>query len=328
MTKKKLIAITMGDPGGIGPEVVVKAVAAGVGRCCTPLVIGDAGIINEACRLSKVRLKIMTVSHAAETQPGPDVINVMNIKSRLSSARGVPTAAAGRAIIRYLERAVELALRGDVRGIVTAPISKESLNRAGYAWPGHTEFLAERTGTEECAMMFVSPRLRVILCTIHIPLKDVPGKISGHRVLQTIRLAKRGMDMLGLRNGRIAVAGLNPHAGESGLMGSEEATRIIPAVKKARQEGLPVVGPIPPDVLFHKAWCREYDIIVCMYHDQGLVPFKMVAFDRGVNVTVGLPVIRTSPDHGTAFDIAWQNRANPASMIEAVKLAVRLRIIK
>ncbi|UCD34806.1 MAG: 4-hydroxythreonine-4-phosphate dehydrogenase PdxA [Nitrospiraceae bacterium] len=326
MKQKKAIAITMGDPGGIGPEVIVKAIAGGAGKHCVPLVIGDAELMKAACRLSKLPLRVRPVSCAAEVQPGMGGINVIDVRSRLSSRQGVPTAAAGRAFIGYLDRAVELAVSGEVQGIVTAPISKESLKMAGYSWPGHTEFLAERTGTRECAMMFVSPRLKVILCTIHIPLRDVPRKINGQRVAQTIRLAKKGMDMLGISNPRIAVAGLNPHAGESGIMGKEEAEAIIPAVERARQDGLPVSGPFPPDVVFHKAWRGEYDIIVCMYHDQGLVPFKMVAFDRGVNVTVGLPVIRTSPDHGTAFDIAWENRADPSSMIEAIKLAAKMKL--
>ncbi len=226
--------------------------------------------------------------------------------------------------MKYIQKAVELTLELEVDGIVTAPISKKSLHMAGYAWPGHTELLAELTGAREYAMMFVSRKIRVILCTIHTPLKDVPKKITKHTVLKTIRLAKKGAALLGIKDPEIAVAGLNPHAGESGVMGKEEVSSIIPAMKVVQREGIKVSGPYPPDVVFHKAVNNEFDMVVCMYHDQGLIPFKMLAFESGVNMTVGLPIIRTSPDHGTAFDIAWQNRADPSSMIEAIKLAAKL----
>jgi 4-hydroxythreonine-4-phosphate dehydrogenase len=251
---------------------------------------------------------------------------VFDIKSRLSSRKGLPSITSGKALVKYIKKAVEFASKREVDGIVTAPISKESLKMAGYDWPGHTEMLADLTNAREFAMMFVSEKLKIILCTIHIPLKEVPWRINEKLVLRTIRLAKRGTEMLGIEAPRIAVSGLNPHGGESGIMGNEESRAIVPAVQKAHREGIDISGPFPPDVVFHKAYHDEFDIIVCMYHDQGLIPFKMLAFDTGVNVTVGLPLIRTSPDHGTAFDIAWENRANPSSMIEAIKLAARMEL--
>lgn len=221
---------------------------------------------------------------------------------------------------------MDLALSKQVDGIVTAPISKEALKMAGLKWRGHTEMLADLTGTKDYAMMLIGGPLRVILVTIHTALRNVPDLITRQKVTRTIRLAKRACDMLGIRNPRIAVAGLNPHAGENGIFGDEEIRKIVPAVREAIKGGIPVSGPFPPDTIFHKAYDGDFDIIVCMYHDQGLIPLKMIAFEKGVNVTVGLPFIRTSPDHGTAYDIAWKGIADPSSMIEAIKLAAKLKI--
>jgi 4-hydroxythreonine-4-phosphate dehydrogenase len=317
----------MGEPGGIGPEVIVKALYhKEVRKCCTPVVVGDAQVIKSVLKLTKLPLKVRCISSLSESKPAAGVIEVVNMKSRLPFKKCAPSSNAGRAVVGYIRKAVELALKKEVNAVVTAPISKESLRMAGYQWPGHTELLAELAETKDFAMMFVSDKLRLVLCTIHIPIKDVPGKITGKLVLKTIRLARKGAGMLGIRNPRIAVAGLNPHAGESGIIGKEEIRFIMPAVKKAQAEGMNVSGPYPPDVVFHRAYHGEFDMVVCMYHDQGLIPFKMIAFESGVNVTVGLPIIRTSPDHGTGFDIAWRNEANPASMIEAIKLAAKLEV--
>lgn len=315
----------MGEPGGIGPEVIVKALTNNtVRRCCSPVVIGDAAIIREAVRKSKLSIKIKIINDLKEVKSGQHTIDVIDIRSPYTFKKNVPSRGAGRAVVKYITAAVELTLNKDVDGMVTAPISKESLSLAGYTWPGHTELLAGLTGAKDFAMMFVSRKLRVILCTIHMPLKDVPRNITKHTVLKTIRLAIKGSALLGIKDPEIAVAGLNPHAGESGVMGKEEVRSIIPAIKAVQKDGGYVSGPYPPDVVFHKAYNGEFDMVVCMYHDQGLIPFKMLAFDTGVNMTVGLPIIRTSPDHGTAFDIAWQNRADPTSMIEAIKLAARM----
>ena len=321
----KKIAITMGEPGGIGPEIIIKALHSGKVRSrFAPVVIGNADVMREAVKMTELPIRIRTISNISDLKPKPGHIDVFDIRSRLPVKKCVSSKSAGSAIIKYIEKAVELALNNEVSAIVTAPISKESLKMAGAKWPGHTEMLADLTNTSDFAMMFASNKLRIILSTIHISLKDVPKKINEKLVLRTIRLAKIGAGMLGINEPRIAVAGLNPHAGESGIMGTEEITAIIPAINKARKDGINASGPYPPDVVFHKALNKEVDMIVCMYHDQGLIPFKMLAFETGVNVTVGLPIIRTSPDHGTAFDIAWKNKANPSSMIEAIKQALKM----
>jgi 4-hydroxythreonine-4-phosphate dehydrogenase len=241
-----------------------------------------------------------------------------------SFQKGMPTAEGGRASAEYIRKAVELAVNKQVDAVVTAPISKEALKMAGMNWPGHTEMIAELTGTKDYAMMLAGGPLRVILVTIHTALRNVPDLVTKEKVLKTIRLAKKACSMLGIGHPRIAVAGLNPHAGEAGIFGDEETREIVPAIEAAAREGISATGPFPPDTVFHKAYKGEVDIVVCMYHDQGLVPLKMIAFDKGVNVTIGLPIIRTSPDHGTAYDIAWSGstgKADPSSMIEALKLA-------
>ncbi|MBI4655027.1 MAG: 4-hydroxythreonine-4-phosphate dehydrogenase PdxA [Nitrospirae bacterium] len=325
MNKNK-IAITMGEPGGIGPEIIVKALSCSeIRQYCNPIVIGDIGTIKEAVKLTGLLLKVKPLLKISDSKPAIGNIEVVDIKSSIPFKKGKASAQAGRAIVSCIEKAVGLALRKEVDAIVTAPISKESLRLAGYSWPGHTELLAELTKTEDFAMMFVSEKLKVVLATIHVPIKDVPKIIKERLVLKTIMLAKKGAEMLGIKRPKIAVTGLNPHAGESGIFGDEEIKEIMPAIKKAVKKGITVSGPYPADALFHKVYNGEFDIAVCMYHDQGLAPFKMLYFDTGVNMTVGLPIIRTSPDHGTAFDIAWQNKANPSSMIEAIKLASKLR---
>ncbi|MBI4844754.1 MAG: 4-hydroxythreonine-4-phosphate dehydrogenase PdxA [Nitrospirae bacterium] len=323
----KKIAITMGDPGGIGPEIIVKALfCAEIRNYCSPVVIGSIEVIKDAVKLTRLPLKVRLISSMSESKPSDGLIEVLDIKPPASLKKNAPSKNGGKAAVSYIKKAVELAMKNEVSAIVTAPVSKESLKMAGCKWPGHTEFLAELTETKEFAMMFASEKLKVILATIHTPLKKVPKIIKEAVVYKTISLAQRGMKMLGVDAPRIAVAGLNPHAGEAGILGDEEIKSIIPAIKKARKEGMNASGPFPPDVVFHRAHNGDFDIVVCMYHDQGLIPFKMLAFETGVNMTVGLPVIRTSPDHGTAFDIAWQNKANPSSMIEAIKLAARMDV--
>jgi len=325
--KKKRIAITMGDPGGIGPEVIVKALYhKEVRNCCSPVVVGDARVMKKALELTKLPLEVKVVSGLSVSAPSGRTVEVFDIRSRSPFRKGVPSSSAGTVAVTCVRKAVELALKNEVKAVVTAPVSKESLNMAGYKWPGHTELLAGLTGTKDFAMMFVSDKLKLILCTIHIPLRDVPKRINRKLVLKTIMLAVKGAAMLRIGNPHIAVAGLNPHAGESGIIGKEEMGSLVPAINKARAGGVRVSGPYPPDVVFHRAYHGGFDMVVCMYHDQGLIPFKMLAFDTGVNMTVGLPIIRTSPDHGTGFDIAWKNRADPASMIEAIKLAARLKL--
>jgi len=324
----KKIAVTMGDPGGIGPEVLVRALTDQGLRGCLPVVIGDFRVIQDAVEKFRCPLRIEVIDRAEEARPAPETLWLLEAGTLLTYAKNRPEAENGVACVRYIRKAVALAMDGAVDAVVTAPISKEALRLAGLHWPGHTEMLAELTATRRYAMMLVGEPLRVVLVTIHTALKNVPGLITKERVLETSRLAAKACTMLGIENPRIAVAGLNPHAGESGIFGNEETEEIIPAIREAREQGIPVEGPWPPDTVFFKAYHGVVDMVVCMYHDQGLIPLKMIAFDRGVNVTVGLPIIRTSPDHGTAYDIAWKGVGNPSSMIEAIKMAIRLRLVE
>jgi len=315
MSRLKKIAITIGDPAGIGAEVVLKAILSkDVKKICEPVLIGDKTIIEEAINILKIPINLKDI----------DLIDLSEIKNR-DFKKNIPSAEGGNASVKYIKKAVELALNNEVDAIVTAPISKESLKMADYKWPGHTEMLSELTDAKDYTMLFYSDRLKLTLVTIHTALRSVPDLIKKERVLRTILLTKKACDMLSINNPKIAVAGLNPHAGEAGIFGNEEIDEIIPAINKAKDLGIPVYGPYPADTLFYKAYNSEFDIIVCMYHDQGLAPLKMIAFDKAVNVTIGLPIIRTSPDHGTAYDIAWKGIANPSSMIEAIKLATKLK---
>ena len=317
----------MGDPGGVGPEVVVRALnSPEIRKICVPIVIGDASVLEETLAMLKVPLKLRIIKSPKEAGTASHSIDLIHQETKKKFPKNRPTAEGGAACAGYIIKAIELALNKRVDGIVTAPISKEGLKMSGFRWPGHTEMLSELTKTKDYAMMLVGGPLRVILVTIHTALKNVPDLITRQQILKTIRLARKACDMLGLKKPTIAVAGLNPHAGEAGIFGDEETRMIVPAVRRALKEGIRVSGPYPPDTIFHKAYRGEVDIVVCMYHDQGLIPLKMIAFDKGVNVTVGLPFIRTSPDHGTAYDIAWKGIANPSSMVEAIKLAAKLKV--
>lgn len=323
----KKIAITMGDSGGIGPEIVLKALSLpDVRKICMPVVIGDMNVIESAKKLLRLSTKLKVIESISEVKQTKDIIHIIHQSNSIKDGiLNKPTLESGRACILFIKKAVEFALNKEVDAIVTAPISKESLKMAGSKWPGHTEMLANLSGTKDYAMMLAGGPLRVILVTIHTALRNVPNLITRKKILKTIYLAKKGCEMFSIKSPKIAVAGLNPHAGESGIFGNEEIKKIIPAIKDARKEGIEVKGPYPPDTIFHKAYKREVDIVVCMYHDQGLIPLKMIAFDKGVNITVGLPFVRTSPDHGTAYDIAWKGIANPSSMIEAIRLGVKLK---
>lgn len=316
MNNLKKIAVTIGDPAGIGPEITLKSIVfKKILEICRPIVIGDMAVIKDTAKKLNIPLNLTNT----------ELIDVSEIKKR-DFEKGRPTNVGGRASVAYIKQAVKLALSKSITAIVTAPISKESLKMAGFSWPGHTELLAELTNSKDYAMMFYSDKLKIILVTIHTALKNVPDLITKEKVLKTIIFAKKACSMMGIDKPKIAVAGLNPHAGETGIFGDEEINKISPAMGEARNMGIPVSGPYPADVLFHMAYNGIFDIIVCMYHDQGLIPLKMIAFDKGVNITLGLPFLRTSPDHGTAYDIAWKGIANPSSMIEAIKLAARMKI--
>ncbi len=308
----KRIAITMGDAGGIGPEICLRAASSDEIRAlCRPCIIGDRSVIEEAASVVGI---------------SPESVEVIEPYKLKGFKKGQPTAESGLASYRFIKYAAEKCLEGEFHAMVTSPISKEALNMAGLNWPGHTEMLADLTGKSSFAMMLIGEPIRVVLVTIHIALKDVPGTITEDMVYEKIKLSYQACRMLRLDSPRIGVAGLNPHAGEGGLFGDEEIRVILPAIERARKEGLPVTGPIPPDVIFRQAYKGELDVVVAMYHDQGLIPLKMIAFDRGVNLTLGLPVIRTSPDHGTAYDIAWKGKARDTSIKEAIKLAARLSL--
>lgn len=308
------IGITMGDPNGIGPEVIVKSlhnIASSADLEFKPVIYGNGAVISRACGLTGVN-------------PEYEVRECGDF-SLDDLVPGTVSSSAGEASVSCIENAARDAVEGKVSAIVTAPISKESIKKSGSAYPGHTEMLRDLTGADHPVMMFDGGPFRVALVTIHVALSSVPSGITFDSVIKTIKICCRDLsEKFGIKHPKIAVCGLNPHAGESGAFGTEEIDIIAPAIEYARNEGADVSGPYPADTLFYRALKGEWDLVIAMYHDQGLIPFKMLAFDKGVNVTLGLPVIRTSPDHGTAFDIAWQGIADPTSMTEAIRLAVKL----
>jgi 4-hydroxythreonine-4-phosphate dehydrogenase len=323
---RPVVGITMGDPAGIGPEICLRTVAdPRVQRAAVPVIIGDGGALERARGVCRLRRRIRAVASPGEAR-GKGAIEVLDLKNVDPAACpiGVVSAAAGRAAVEYVLKSVGLATSGEIAAAVTAPINKEAIRQAGFPFDGHTEIYAEKTGTTDYSMLLVVGRLRVLHVSTHVPLRDAATRVTRERVLAVIRLAGVAADMLGIRTPRIGVAGLNPHAGEGGLFGREEIEQIAPAVAAARADGFDAYGPIPPDTVFHRARRGEFEFVIAMYHDQGHVPLKLVGFDRGVNVTVGLPIIRTSVDHGTAFDIAGTGKARHESLVAATLLAVRM----
>jgi 4-hydroxythreonine-4-phosphate dehydrogenase len=321
-----LIGITMGDPAGIGPEVVLKA-ASVKPLSCRPVVLGDLMTLTETAGRLRSQLTLVSWQPGIQLPAEPDELPVLSLSQLSAESRipGRPTAAGGEASYQYVEAGVRFALQNAIQGLVTAPISKAMWHAAGRSYPGHTELLATLTGSPEVRMMLVGSRLRVILVTTHIALSQVPAALSRERILKTITLAAAHLSRFhGLAQPRLAVAGLNPHAGEAGAFGDEEAHSIAPAVQQAQSQGLAVAGPFPADSVFVRAVRGGFDGVICLYHDQGLIPFKLLSWEEGVNVTIGLPIVRTSPDHGTAFDIAGQGRADPRSMSAAISLAAEM----
>ncbi|GAB3418752.1 PdxA family dehydrogenase [Flindersiella endophytica] len=324
---RPIIAVTMGDAAGIGPEVVVKALARPEAyRAYRPFVIGDAGRLAKAAKITGAAVQIRQVPgpHEASYQPGAiDCVDLGLIPDDLPFGELSPVA--GDAAFRYVERAVELAVAGEVDAICTAPLNKEALHAGGHVYPGHTEILAALTGTPEVSMMLSAPKLRVIHCTTHIGLIDAIEKIDAPLVERTIRRAHETLVKSGIAEPRIAVCGINPHAGENGLFGrGEEESKVAPGVAAARAAGIDAQGPLPSDTVFFRAVRGDFDIVVAMYHDQGHNPVKVLGLEAGVNITVGLPVIRTSVDHGTAFDIAGTGEADERSLLEALRQAAEL----
>ena len=330
---KKPLVITMGDPTGVGPEIIVKAVGAGaladIGR---PLVVaGDLAVLQRAaevcgCNFQSRPGSRVPLATAEITLDGYAV--PVRACSRLELAKqkyGRPEVSSGRAMADYIAWACDVCIAGDAAGMVTAPINKQALQAAGVDFPGHTELLAERCRVDEVVMMLSGERLRVCMVTTHCALREVPQRLSTERILTTIRIAATALqNQFGIVRPRLAVLALNPHAGEGGLFGDEEQRFILPAIEAARTEGIAASGPHSADTLFWFAIQGEYDAVVCMYHDQGLIPLKLLHFEDAVNVTLGLPIVRTSVDHGTAYDLAGTGQASSASLVAAVRMAVQM----
>jgi 4-hydroxythreonine-4-phosphate dehydrogenase len=311
---KPRIALTMGDPAGVGPEICLQAAASEVVRSiCQPVIYGDYAILQRVAARSALQLPM-----ASEVVDLPSITAAEIVPGRVN-------AATGRASYEYIIAAIDAAMSGEVQAVATAPIHKEALHLAGIDYPGHTEIFTQQSGAEHSCMMLTSAEITCSLVTTHVGLREVPDLLTSEAILQVIRLSHAAMRRLRQREPKLVVCGLNPHAGEHGLFGAGEEERIIaPAIEAARAEGISIEGPLPADTAFLPAIRQQTDCYVCMYHDQGLIPLKTLAFDTAVNVTLGLPIVRTSVDHGTALDIAWQGKASVVSMIEAVKLAVKL----
>ena len=335
---KPLIGITTGDPAGIGPEITARALAVQeIYRLCRPLVVGDAGVLREAVRFSELALEVRGCAAPEEPEYRFGTVDVLDLRNVDMKGLRYKTVAAssGAAAFEYIAEAIRLALAVRIDAVVTGPIHKEALNLAGHRYAGHTEIFADLTGAEDTAMMLADGGFRVSHVTGHTALRDVFDRITKERVLRVVELSHQALRRLGIEAPRIAVAGLNPHAGEGGLFGREEIEEIAPAVKAAGEAGMDVEGPLPADTVFSKMAGGRYDLVVAMYHDQGHIPAKLSGFSydagsdtwrsvSGVNVTLGLPIVRTSVDHGVAFDRAGEARANPQSMIQAVSMAARL----
>jgi 4-hydroxythreonine-4-phosphate dehydrogenase len=325
MDTRPLTGITMGDPSGVGPEIIVKVFQEEeIFRICRPVILGDPGVLSVYIDSN---LRIREISSCAEAKGQKGTIEVIRVSSldSIDFIPGKPTPCSGNAMVDYILSAVDLTMKGELSAMVTCPINKALMYRAGYNFEGHTELLAHLTNTTDYVMMLAGDKLRVTLVTIHCALRDVPDKISIENIVKTISVTALSLKKdFGILSPRIAVAALNPHAGEEGLFGAEEITCIGPAVKKAIDMGFDVTGPLPADTLYPKAVSSQYDAVVNMYHDQGLIPLKLMHFSDGVNVTLGLPIIRTSVDHGTAYDIAGKGIADHMSLMAAVKMAATM----
>lgn len=328
---KPVLGITMGDAAGIGAEIIVKSLSdKHLYEIAQPIVIGDKKMMQRALDLLQSPLKINVVTNLdnLNAKYGTiDLIDLDNVPADLIYSQVDPRA--GKAAYEYVEKAVQYAMENKIQAVVTAPLNKEALHAGGKMFPGHTEILAQLSGTKDYSMMLVSEKLRVIHVTTHVQLRKACDLVKKERVLTVIKLADENAKMLGFKQPRVAVAGLNPHSGENGMFGDEDRKEIVPAVEAAKQLGINASGPIPPDTVFHRAAnLNEFDIVVVMYHDQGHIPIKLLGFDTGVNVTVGLPFIRTSVDHGTAFPIAGKGIADSKSMTESLYLAAQMAQIK
>jgi 4-hydroxythreonine-4-phosphate dehydrogenase len=319
------IGITMGDPAGIGPEVVLKAVAEEeVRRACIPVIIGDAQLLAHTARTLDLQsgYDIVRADEPFPEHSEPVIYHLDNITGFIEP--GIESGAAGKAAGGYIEAAVELCAAGNIDAVATAPINKRALFLGGYSFPGHTEFFAHLTGAEEYAMAFVAGNLRIVLLSTHVPLSEAIRLVERDRIVRRVNLANRELQRWGIERPRVAVAALNPHGAEGGLFGVEEASEIIPAIDACRRDEINVQGPFSADTVFLRASRGEFDAVIACYHDQAMIPVKCLSFGEAVNVTLGLPFIRTSVDHGTAFDIAGKGLAEHSSMVAAIKLAADL----
>lgn len=338
MKPKMKIAITMGDPAGVGPEIIVKALShVEVYQKCIPIVIGDYEALADAIRFCNLPLELQEISDVAEGRGEFGNIDFINMNKLQPGSWEYKknSAKCGEASFQYVVHGIKQAMEGKVQAVVTAPINKESINMAGYRYSGHTEIFAEYTGTKDFAMLLASKTLHVIHVSTHCSLREACDRVKKDRVLNVIKLAQSGMQQLGYSKPKIGVSGLNPHCSENGLFGTEEECEIIPAIEEARQEGIDVTGPESPDTVFVKCQAGQYDIVVAMYHDQGHIPLKLSGFKynlqadkyesvSGINCTIGLPIVRTSVDHGTAFGKAGEGRANEESMLDAIFAGVKM----
>ena len=323
------LAITMGDPAGIGPEILLKAWLGRQMNGAAFFALADPALLRRTAGKLGLDVPIAVASPDAAAAIFDRALPVVAVRSLADAEPGKPSSRFATATLESIERAVDCVREGSARAIVTNPIAKKTLYEAGFRHPGHTEFLGElaarQGGPSQAVMMIWSPLLAVVPVTIHIPLAEAPKQLTGELILSTARIVAADMKRrFGLERPRLAFAGLNPHAGEGGAIGREEIETIAPAIAQLRAEGIEATGPLPADTMFHPAARARYDVALTMYHDQGLIPAKTLAFDDGVNVTLGLPFVRTSPDHGTAFDIAGRGVANPASLMAAIRLADRL----
>jgi 4-hydroxythreonine-4-phosphate dehydrogenase len=338
MTGKPLIAVTMGDPASIGPEIAVKALLEKkIQQICRPVIVGDANVLVQIISLLKLAARVNAVATVNDAKFQPDIIDVLDLKNvdLEKLVFGEISGMSGRASFEAVKKVIELALNKEVDATVTGPINKKSINEAGHHFAGHTEIYAHFTGTKKYAMLLVEDKMKVIHVSTHVSLRQALDLVKKERILEVTELLHNGMISLGETNLKIGIAGLNPHAGDNGLFGTEENEEILPAVMEAQKRGYDVEGPVPPDTMFAKAATGYYGGVVAMYHDQGHIPFKLAGFKwnaekkqmdsvRGVNVTLGLPIIRTSVDHGTAFEIAGKGIASHDAMMLAIEMAVQL----
>ncbi len=325
---KLLIGITMGDPCGIGPEIILKALKSpSIRRIANYVIIGNKGVFDRTARSLKMPVTYQTISHLTKIDDLKHPISLLPVSGFNSNImkQKSATAEGGEVSVQCVIKGINLAMCGHIDALVTAPICKEAIHLAGYGYPGHTEMLHIFSGAKRVVMIMVGGKLRVAFATTHIALKEVPQSITVEDVLGTIAITDSGLrQYFGLKMPRVAVCGLNPHAGEECLFGDEERRVIIPAIEKAKKKGIQCEGPVSADTVFYKALKGVYDAVIAIYHDQGAIPLKLHAFETGVNITLGIPFVRTSPDHGTAYDIAGKGVANPRSMMEAIKMAVKM----